>query len=319
MEFDGRSLFFIGDSITANGSFLSILRSHFKMTGRRIYVHNKGIAGANTDITIEALGETMLNFKPSYAVISLGVNDVGYWEYNSSEETSEEEEQSKQKRRTNYIDGIRRLTETVQEYGVCPILCSPFCVNRFLPQAKSIETVIDSKEKNAIDNSFYTSKAFEKINNSLGIFGNLVREYAEEKKLEFWDLFVGTFCAASAECFKSDGIHYSDVGDRLIADLILGNMLGERISEYAIDTDIEKIARLEDSERAYYFVKYNIMRYRNEGLSNDELLQSVTDWLGKNGNINGLTKARERGFFEFVTDNKEKQNKLIELIRKPAL
>ena len=83
--------------------------------------------------------------------------------------------------------------------------------------------------------------------------------------------------------------------------------------------DIEKIARLEDSERAYYFVKYNIMRYRNEGLSNDELLQSVTDWLGKNGNINGLTKARERGFFEFVTDNKEKQNKLIELIRKQAL
>ncbi len=318
MNFEGKSLFFIGDSITANGSFVSLLRSYFKKIGRKIAIFNKGIAGANVDISFETFGEDFEIFKPDYAILSLGVNDVGYWEYNSGEET-EERKHLKQKRYDSYVRGITRLTEALLAMGVRPVLCSPFCVNRYLPARREIETVVDSSEKNCIKSSFYTNEAFAKVNASLEKFSNFVKSYAEEKGLPVWDLFTETYNGITADCFESDGIHYSAAGDKLIADAIARNIIGEPCSLSDVDDETEKIADLEASERAYYFVKYNIMRGIGAGLSDSELSEEVSRWIDKNGNANGLTKAREAGFFEFVINNREKQKRLTELILGKAL
>ena len=314
MNFEGKSLFFIGDSITANGSFVSLLRGYFRKNSRKISVFNKGIPGASAAIAYEALGEALSVFTPDIGVISLGVNDVGYWEYTSSPELTSDERRTKQERQDLFIRGIARLADALAEKGVCSIICSPFCVSRFLSGVKEIETEVDSREKNSIKSSFYTREAFAKINDSLGEYAGLLRKYAEARGFEFWDLFSETFCGVNEDCFRADGIHYSAAGDKLIADLIARKISGNACSAYEASAELEKIAELEAAERAYYFVKYNIMRNTSVGLSDSELLDAVSVWLKKNGNINGLNEAREAGFFKFVIGNREKQRKLTELI-----
>ena len=89
LDFEGKSVFFVGDSITANGTFVSLLRRCFREKGIKISVFNKGIPGASAAIAYEALGEALSVFTPDAAVISLGVNDAGYWEYTSSPELTD--------------------------------------------------------------------------------------------------------------------------------------------------------------------------------------------------------------------------------------
>jgi hypothetical protein len=129
-------------------------------------------------------------------------------------------------------------------------------------------------------------------------------------------MYEATYALTDAECFNADGIHYSRKGNDLIAALLLKYMLGEELKLYdRTDAEYERIAALEFDERAYYFVKYNIMRSRCNGLPIEEFKERVREWLRSKGNVEGLTKAREESFFRVVADSRGKQRELIDIIR----
>ena len=311
LNFNGKSIFFIGDSITANGTFLKYLRAYFEATGRNIFLHNKGIPGGTAAISCRALDEELNGYTPDFAVISLGINDIRYWEYSSSSEAA-----ARLRIRDYYIENLLSLCRELRGRGVIPILCSPFCVNRQMSEAEQVETVVDNKEKSKIASSFYNRITFDKLNCELGVLRERIRALASEMGFAFFDMYADTYNEAEGECYKSDGIHYSEKGNLLIAKSLLKNMLGEDFVEYEPSDVQGEIFALEADERAYYFVKYNIMRDKCTGASDEELAACVRRWISDNGNASGLTQAREAGFFRFVTCHAEKQRYLTKLIRK---
>ena len=317
-DFEGKSIFFIGDSITADGLFLQYLRMHFEKTGHRIFLHNKGIPGGSTTIVGRALEEEISDFLPDYAVIALGVNDMWYWEYDANPEVTEEWKARREELKCTYMQGLALLVTRLREMGITPILCSPFCVNPFMVGEGEIETVVDSKEKSAIANQFYHSVTFAKINKTLGELSALIAAYATEQNLTFWNMFQGTFDAATEDSFISDGIHYSEKGNALLASLFLKNMLGEELMLQPLDDCRRELAAREFDERAYYFIKYNILGRKGMGLTGIELLDAVRAWLLQNGNTSGLTKKREESFFGYAHAHKERQLSLIKDIRGEA-
>lgn len=315
LSFEGKSIFFIGDSITADGLFLQYLRMHFKKTGHRIFLHNKGIPGGTTYLVGKALDEELADFTPDYAIVALGVNDMWYWEYDANPVVTDEFELRRATHKRVYMEGLASLVLRLQERGITPILCSPFPVNCYMVGDCEIETVVDSKEKNAITNQFYHSVTFGKINATLKELSLLIQAYAEANGFCFFDMFHSTLDAVTGDCFIMDGIHYSAQGNALLARLFLKNMLGEELTLFALDEDCQALAAREFDERAYYFVKYNIIGSKGRGLSDEALAEVVAKWIAEKGNVQGLTKKREESFFRVIGDHAARQNALIRAAR----
>lgn len=305
MKYEGKSIFFIGDSITANGLFLNYLRTYFKRTGRDITVYNKGIPGGTLTILHTALEEELCAGKPDFAVIGFGVNDLRYWEYNSDTINTPALMQTIDTQRNLYAEKMELLIEKLSALGITPILASPFAVSRFLAGNEKIETVVDSKEKSSINDKFYNREVFGRINESLRELRDFVKKFAEERGIEFWDNYSATYSLSEAATYVSDGIHFSPKGNQLIARLILGNMLGEELNEFNSDEESEKLAASELEERAYFFIKYNIMRPTNPSWTPDELEEMVKSWIEKKGNVEGVTKVREEAFYRYISKLKK--------------
>lgn len=318
LDFEGKSIFFIGDSITADGLFLQYLRMYFKNSGHRIYLHNKGMPGGTTYLARRSFDEELADFTPDYAVITLGVNDMWYWEYDASPAVTDEFEARRAEHKRVYMEGLHKLIGRLRERGITPILCSPFAVNPYIVTDSEIETVVDSKEKSAITDQFYHPVTFGKINTTLGELSVLIADYAAENGILFWDMFRGTREAVTGESFISDGIHYGKAGNVLLAKLYLRHMLGEELAVYEPDACCQELAAREFDERAYYFVRYNIIGRKGDGLSDAELAETVSAWISENGNTRGLTKRREESFFRVIGDHAARQNALIRAARGEA-
>ena len=315
MDFEGKSLFFIGDSITEGGGFFTYLRAHFQKTGRKIFLHNKGIPGFTTKLTKTSIEEDLSLYTPDYAVISFGCNDVMPCLYDSRCELTEKWQALRLQRKEEYKEGIVYLTRVLRERGITPIFCSPFCVNENIVESEYIETVADNKEKGGIDYGFYTKKTFSAINEALKELREYICDYATQNGYAFWDLFTQTLACTNGDCFEQDGLHYTREGHKQIAKCMLLNMYGEQLEEVVFDESLLRIAEREKDERAYYFVKYNIMKEHYAQLSDVELIDFTRKWLDENGHIWGLNERRAEGFFRFTPNHKENQKDLLALIK----
>lgn len=313
MDYTGKSLFFMGDSITANGSFIHLLRLHLKSTGKKIFVHNKGIPGGTVPMGCAVLEEEIDGFVPNCVVISYGANDIGYWKYSTDTlDTSELYDFMKEKS-ADYMYNLNILVNRLKKLGITPILCSPFCMSKKPFTKAEIETIVDLKEKEEIDYKFYNKEVFDTLNKTLKSLGEKIQAYAKENIIEFWDLFTDTYNEVDETCFSSDGIHYQPKGDEIIAKALLKYITGESYTTQAPSNELEKIAHRELEERSYYFVKYNILCW-HKGVSDKELIEKLDAWLEVNGNKYGLTKERARGFANYIENHHEKQIDLIEKI-----
>jgi lysophospholipase L1-like esterase len=315
MNFEGRSIYFVGDSITANGGFLKALREHFKAKGRTVFLHNKGVPGYTASAVHLLLEEEFADFLPDYAVISFGVNDAGAWLYDSRLPLTDELLARREGRKQAYEKGIVALISYLRERGIVPILCSPFCVNENIEEKARIETVTDNREKHAIDSGLYTKKTMHDLNGALQTLRDFGCSFAEENGVVFWDMYTQTKDMTDGECFNEDGIHYTEKGNRCLAALFLRYMYGETLAFCEDFHEMDDIADEEFDERAYYFVKYNIMRDRFATLDDESLVEAVRQWIEKNGQGYGLTESRQNGFFRYVNGHREKQRRLIERIR----
>lgn len=314
-KYENKTVFFIGDSITANGTFVHLLRLYFKEKGYRVYLQNKGIPGGTAELIHEALDEELEAHTPDFAVISFGANDVAYYEYNTDTIGKESLALIKKRKFEEYSANMTLLVSKLKGRGITPILCSPFCFNRYLKEETERETVVDLCEKEAIDHKFYDPAVFEKINESLLEFGGFVESLANKNGLEFWDLYNLTYEKTTPDCFESDGIHYTPKGDYIIAEYMLKNMCHQSLGTPKEDIACKEIAELELEEISYFFIKYNIMRQKRHYLADEELSLAVKEWVAQNGNIWGMTSERVERFSRFIKSAKENRHKLSEKIK----
>lgn len=315
-NFENKSIFFIGDSITEGGGFIQYLRAHFSATNRNIYLHNKGIPGGRMDMVQYSLDEDLHSMRPDYAVVALGVNDLRIMLYDGAEPLTQELID----RRQGFVDGYERsckwLLAELKNRGITPIVCSPFCVNENIIERADIETVVDNEDKKDIGTCFYTKKTFQAINGGLKKMRDVVRAIAEELNVEFWDMYSETLANATGDCFTEDGIHYTQKGYELLAKGMLKYMYGEQLLSAPITPNIQELVKAEFDERAYYFIKYIVLHERRENFHTaDDVIQETKNWLAENGNIDGVTKERELSFFRYAPQPLQNQQKLIEKIR----
>ncbi len=93
-------------------------------------------------------------------------------------------------------------------------------------------------------------------------------------------------------------------------------MVGNGLLRCQNDEVLNEIKSRELDERSYYFIKYNLLREKQKGLTREELTLAVKEWLNQNGYIWGLTQRRVDGFFRFAKNSQENQAALISDIRK---
>ena len=100
--------------------------------------------------------------------------------------------------------------------------------------------------------------------------------------------------------------HYShEQSDVYLDGKVVFNMLGEELNEFNTDEETEKLAASELEERAYFFIKYNIMRPTNPNWTPDELQERVKAWIERKGNVEGVTKVREEAFYRYIAKLKK--------------
>ena len=315
-NFVNKSIFFFGDSITNGGAYLTQLRGYFREKKQRIAIYNKGIGGAKVEILRYCLAEELSFFKPNYAVLSYGVNDLGIWLYRSGRQLTQAEEDEKEKRVKAYSENISFAVRELKERGIAPIVCSPFCVNENIFERGNIQTVGDNKEKTTlIDDSFYKKATFKNINVGLARLQEIAKKIAKDEEVIFWDLYALTLQNVNAESFTSDGIHYANRGHCLIANGILQCMgYADCVREKYDDAVIKKIDSMEQDLRAYFFIKYNLLDCKVQNVSVEQTKALLKNFYDQNGFINGLNESRLNGFFRFAENLNENIKRLNEMI-----
>ena len=265
-QFIGKTICFLGDSITEHGHYLYKMRSYFHGQKESCKVYNRGTGGNRAVMAQYILDFETKGMSPDYVVISFGVNDVGIWLYDSQKPITEELLAKRKVRDDEYLSSMRLVANMIKERGITPIIMSPCAVDQLLTEREDIETLGDNKEKeDYIGPSFYKRKNFENINDALRGYVEVLKQIAEETGALYIPAFEQTFKAMIEMdgVFNNDGIHLSkDVGHTVLAKTILEFLGVNDIPEsFSISEENDKIYNLEQTER-------NISRfYTGHGLN----------------------------------------------------
>jgi lysophospholipase L1-like esterase len=315
-DFQNKSIFFIGDSITAEGLHIKYLRTHFENTKTNIYLHNKGIPGGRMDMVEFWLDEEFSSLTPEFAVVALGVNDLRIMLYDSAKEETADLLSQRQHFIGVYKTSLENVVINLKNRGITPIVCSPFCVNEHLEETGEIQTVVDNSDKKDIKETFYTKKTFRKINEGLKKMRDIAYEISKKLHVEFWDTFTQTLASVTSDCYAEDGIHYTDKGHELIAKIMLKEIANCDLKTSPISQKTQEIARLEFEERSYYFIKYIVLHETIKAINGDyDLITETKRWIAKNGHIDGVTEERELALLKYATSPLASQQALIAKIK----
>lgn len=314
-KFQDKSIFFIGDSITAEGGYIKYLRSHFESTKNNIYLHNKGIPGGRMDMVELWLDEEFASLTPQYAVVVLGVNDLRIMLYDSAKEETTNLKAERQHFIDLYKTSLENIVLNLKNRGITPIVCSPFCANENIVETGDVQTVVDNSDKKDIKETFYTKKTFRKINEGLKKMRDIVFDISQNQNVEFWDTYSQTLANISEENFTEDGIHYTDKGHELIAKIMLKLMLDQDLVIAPISEKIQDVAQLEFEERSYYFIKYIVLHETIKAINGDyDLIEETRRWIANNGHIDGVIEERELALYRYAADPITSQKTLINKI-----
>lgn len=309
----GKSVAFIGDSIIAAGGFINLLREYFLNKGIRIALFNKGVAGNRVDMVKTLISEEFCFYKPDYAAIMFGGNDLGIWLYDGNKPVTEQLLEKRKERVFNYKRGLTETIERLLSFGITPIVTSPLCYNSDIEEKEDVYTIADNSEKeDYIGDNFYTKKTFCNINEGFKVLAQEAKTVALKFGTIYWDLLDDTLKEGAPEMFYEDGMHYNIKGHELLAKIILKNLTGERFIFTEPRESIKKIAEEEQRERAYFFVKYNRMSAYKSILCGDKLVSAVNEVIKNEGYTEGLTETRAKGFLEYAEDPVENGKKLTE-------
>ncbi|MCA9051003.1 MAG: SGNH/GDSL hydrolase family protein, partial [Planctomycetaceae bacterium] len=163
---DGDTFVFLGDSITHQRLYTQYVEDFFytRFPDRRINFHNAGIGGARAWDALARVHRDVLDYKPRYVSILLGMNDGTYQPFNADIFTT-------------YRSDMTELVGKIREGGATPILMSP--------------TMFDSRAARLRQNPNRPRSAemLAEYNSVLAYFGRWLQETAVESGTSYVDMF----------------------------------------------------------------------------------------------------------------------------------
>ncbi len=261
MDIKNKRIVFLGDSITEHGHYLYNLRSYFHNNKINCEVYNRGIGGNRADMIEYLINEEVVAIKPDYCFICFGVNDLGIWLYDSFKTFDDKLLAERAERDARYINGMATAVKILKQNNIMPILMSPFLVNENLEEKPDIPTLGDNQEKaDFIGPWFYKKATFKNINNALYGYSLKLKELAERENVLFYDNY-SALKAMIENCdgaHGADGLHYTEIGQALIAKGILQYLGFKDVPDTFAKDDInDELFELEQEERSIAFIRFN--------------------------------------------------------------
>ncbi|MCA9036048.1 MAG: SGNH/GDSL hydrolase family protein, partial [Planctomycetaceae bacterium] len=201
---DGDTLVFLGDSITHQRLYTQYVEDFFytRFPHRRIRFHNAGIGGARAWDALQRVSRDVLDYKPRYVTVLLGMNDGSYQPFNTDIFNT-------------YQSDMLELISKLREGGAIPVLMSP--------------TMFDARTgrlKNRWDEAMLSQ-----YNAVLAYYGKWLQHQAIEQGFSFVDMF-GLLNKLTMEQRKVDG------NFTLIRDAIHPDAPGQLVMAYAMIEDL---------------------------------------------------------------------------------
>ena len=227
---------FLGDSITANGGWIARVAEIYAATypDNRVRFYNSGVAGTTAGTARNGyLYEECLILNPDYVYICYGINDINSHLYQTKENSSDKIRALQQ-----YRNNLRWLIEEIQAFGATPILLTPPAHD---DRASGSYCNVGLKECIAIQKTL-----------------------AETYKLANFDLF-SPFEARLQENITSDGTHPNELGDCIIAEVVLKSMGisvdADTMVKQPLSEANQKRVSLEQKLRLLAFVRWQMGLY----------------------------------------------------------
>ncbi|MCA9065400.1 MAG: SGNH/GDSL hydrolase family protein, partial [Planctomycetaceae bacterium] len=202
---DGDTLVFLGDSITHQRLYTQYVEDFFytRFPQRRIRFHNAGIGGARAWDALQRVNRDVLDYKPRYVTILLGMNDGSYRTFDTATFNT-------------YQNDMLELVERLKQGGAIPILMSP--------------TMYDARAAMARPNA-RAADMQSQYNAVLAFYGKWLQHEAIENGYGFVDMF-GPLNALTIEQRKTnptftlirDAVHPDAPGQLVMAYSIIDNM-----------------------------------------------------------------------------------------------
>ncbi|MCA9084755.1 MAG: SGNH/GDSL hydrolase family protein [Planctomycetaceae bacterium] len=163
---DGDTFVFLGDSITHQRLYTQYVEDFFytRFPDRRINFHNAGIGGARAWDALARVNRDVLDYRPRYVSILLGMNDGTYQPFNVDIFTT-------------YRNDMTELIGTLREGGAVPILMSP--------------TMFDSRAARLRQNPNRprSPEMLSEYNSVLAYYGRWLQDMAVESGTSYVDMF----------------------------------------------------------------------------------------------------------------------------------
>ncbi|MEZ6125338.1 MAG: SGNH/GDSL hydrolase family protein [Planctomycetaceae bacterium] len=163
---DGDTLVFLGDSITHQRLYTQYVEDFFytRFPKLRITFHNAGIGGARAWDALARLNRDVLDYRPRYVTILLGMNDGSYQPFNADVFAT-------------YSHDMTELVTRIQQAGATPVLMSP--------------TMFDARAARMKPNARRprTEETLAEYNSVLAYYGRWLQDMAVEHGLSYVDMF----------------------------------------------------------------------------------------------------------------------------------
>jgi lysophospholipase L1-like esterase len=211
-----KTIVVFGDSTTATRGKLEIyancLARELPAKGIKAEIINAGIGGNTTQMAVSRLDKDVLQKNPDLVVIQFGINDsaVDVWKTPPATESRVSKD--------NYIQNLEKLVETLKARKCSVILMTP---NRmcWTPRLKE-----------QYNKPPYSTDDPDGFNVTLREYAQSVRQIAEKHKIPLVDVYAAYSAYGKVENHSVndlllDGMHPNDKGQRLVADLLIGEIV----------------------------------------------------------------------------------------------
>lgn len=216
---DSTTIVTFGDSTTATRGplvvYSMILARELPKAGLPVKVINSGIGGNRTDQAKARLKKDVLDHQPDVVVIQFGINDaaVDVWKKPPATKSRISRDQ--------YEANLRYLIKTLRDKNISVILMTPNSM-RWVKRIKKL-----------YGKPPYDPNDPDGFNVFLKSYAETVRKVSREEKVPLVDVYTAFENYAkqkghSAHDLLLDGVHPNTVGQKMVADLLIPQILSEK-------------------------------------------------------------------------------------------
>lgn len=217
---DGETVVFLGDSITAEGTYGKVIENYtlLRYPNRKVHFVNAGHGGDTAQGGLERLQRDVFDQGATLVTVAYGINDIGWGGKADAEH------------RQKYLDGIRGIVKACKEHHVRVFICSPAAT------AADPDTSADDFLTKMTREGMEISKSEgEGAIDILGSMREVQRRITEANARETDEKKKETLHAG-------DGIHLNELGEIAMAFAILKGLGAPRdVSSATIDAAEGKV------------------------------------------------------------------------------